>query len=123
MDQMKKLNQDTKFYLHVFFSSRATSSRQFTSFIKLKRNWERFCPSEYKFLGLHNNCFRKRNVEASKLNLHEYLVRKYAFLYKIINMPRDGHCILIGEPENNAAEICGMLSVGFFENNNALLMF
>lgn len=25
-------------------------------------------------------------------------------------MPKDGHCILIGEPENNAFEICEMLA-------------
>lgn len=42
--------------------------------------------------------------------MHEYLVRKYAFLYKVVNMDQDGHCILVGEPENNAAEICEMLS-------------
>ncbi|KAI6240858.1 Dynein heavy chain at 62B [Aphelenchoides fujianensis] len=52
----------------------------------------------------------KQNVEPERVNLHEYLVRKFAFLHKVITMPLDGHCIMIGEPENRAVEVCEMVA-------------
>ncbi|KAI6215163.1 Dynein heavy chain at 62B [Aphelenchoides besseyi] len=53
---------------------------------------------------------QKGNIEPEKVNLHEYLIRKFAFLHKAVTMPCDGHCIMIGEAENRAADICEMVA-------------
>jgi hypothetical protein len=52
----------------------------------------------------------EKKLRGIKSSLHAYFVRKYAFFYKVLHMPRDGHGILIGEPENNPIEICETLA-------------
>lgn len=45
---------------------------------------------------LRCNSFREQNVELDNVHLDDYSARHIALMTKVLTLPEDGHCVLLG---------------------------
>uniref|UniRef100_A0A1I7RZM0 DNA-directed DNA polymerase n=1 Tax=Bursaphelenchus xylophilus TaxID=6326 RepID=A0A1I7RZM0_BURXY len=67
-------------------------------------------PSIFDYPTLENRISEYLRKKGKTEVLHSYLIRQFGFLYKIAQLPIDGHCVLIGEPENEPAKMIELVA-------------
>ncbi|CAD5217245.1 unnamed protein product [Bursaphelenchus okinawaensis] len=67
-------------------------------------------PLVYDYITLEGKIAEYLEKKGKTEVLHSYLIRQFGFLYKIVQLNKDGHCILIGEPENEPAKMVELVA-------------